>query len=313
MLIRLDLRQIRYFLALYKEQSITRAAERLNVVQPAVSMQIRRLEGDYGVKLFDRTSNGVFPNEFGEKLYDSFSKIMTDAETAHQFLMTASGRFFGDVTVGIPPSLALGPAHTIVTKYRERYPEVTLKVVEGYSSNLVEWLGSDELDLAVLSTEYSGTRLAEIELINEPLVLLRSAGERQSETEKDEVAAGQLAKLALVLPSQGNLLRTLIEEYFSEHSVELSPSLEIDSLGTVIRLVQEGGLATILPKLCAMEVAASSSLTVSTLTPRLNRKLVVAHRSKRPLSPAGDAFVNVLTETLCGSMAPIPGDQVSAG
>jgi len=295
-LIRLDLRQIRYFLALYQEHSITRAANRLNVVQPAVSMQIRRLEGDYGVELFDRTSSGVFPNRIADNLYEKFSRIMEEAEAAHQYLLTATGKVSGELRVGIPPSIAFGPAHAFLLRYQRDFPEVSVHLSEGYSSNLVEWLLNNELDFAVLSTEHGNARLIENPLVEEALVAIWS-GDIEIDV-SEGVSLECIADLDLVLPSKRNLLRALIDEHFASNGHNLIPKLEVDSFSVVARIVQNGNFATILPKTCAQEIVAGTSLLSAPLNPMLSRRLVAAYPSNRTMSPAAEAFVDVLANEL---------------
>ncbi len=86
----MDLRQIEYFVALYNERNITIAARRLNVGQPALSMQIIRLERTFKTKLFERTSRGVVPTDIGRALYVHCTKILGDLGEAHRYLREAS-------------------------------------------------------------------------------------------------------------------------------------------------------------------------------------------------------------------------------
>src|ERR1700692_3763353 len=88
----MDLRQIEYFVALYDERSITKAARRLNVVQPALSMQISRLERTFKTKLFERTSRGVGPTDIGHSYYGLCQKILRDVYDAQRYLRAARGR-----------------------------------------------------------------------------------------------------------------------------------------------------------------------------------------------------------------------------
>ena len=87
----MDLRQIEYFVALYDERSITKAASRLNVVQPALSMQISRLERTFKTRLFERTSRGVVPTDLGRTFYGLCQKILSDVYEAQRYLRDASG------------------------------------------------------------------------------------------------------------------------------------------------------------------------------------------------------------------------------
>ena len=117
----MDLRQIEYFVALYNERSITKAARRLNVVQPALSMQIIRLEKAFKAKLFERTSRGVIPTDIGRTFYGLCTKILGDVYEARRYLREANGIITGDLTVGLMPSVA----NSVLAKVLAEIPQTT--------------------------------------------------------------------------------------------------------------------------------------------------------------------------------------------
>ena len=120
----MDLRQLRYFVALYEEHSITRAAQRLKVVQPAVSNQIRQLEASFGVALFQRTPRGVYPTSVARSLYADCVRILAQADAVEQSLRKASGTITGAITLGIAPSMAQGLLPELLVEFCASYPSV---------------------------------------------------------------------------------------------------------------------------------------------------------------------------------------------
>lgn len=295
MLARLDIRQIRYFVALYEERSITRAAARLHVVQPAVSMQLRKLEANYGVTLFDRTSHGMVPSAVANELYGRFQHILGDVDAVHNLLLGANTKIFGDVAIGLPPSLAMGPVAGVVSRYCEAFPEVTLRLAEGYSANVVEWLENGEIDLGILSTDF-GERLQTFPIAEDELVAVvpRETGQRLGES----ATLAQIAALDLILPSPRNLVRILLETHFVAADVPLVPKLTIDSLATVVHLVRSGRWSTILPRICAPELETTGNLALVPFDPPIHRRLVAAHSPRRAPSPAAEAFIRMLAEDM---------------
>src|SRR6478752_722344 len=119
----MDLRQIEYFVALYDERSITKAAARLNVVQPALSMQISRLEKTFKTKLFERTSRGVVPTDVGRTFYGLCQRILSDVYEAQRYLRDASGKISGDLAVGLMPSVANSVLPDVLAQYKAAYPD----------------------------------------------------------------------------------------------------------------------------------------------------------------------------------------------
>ncbi|MGA7600721.1 MAG: LysR family transcriptional regulator, partial [Pseudolabrys sp.] len=156
----MDLRQIEYFVALYDERSITKAASRLNVVQPALSMQISRLERTFKTRLFERTSRGVVPTDLGRTFYGLCQKILSDVYEAQRYLRDASGKVTGDLTVGLMPSVANSVLPAVLAEYKSSYPDVTLRIVEAYSGSLLDQLNSGKLDLAIVNNSSNLGRIA---------------------------------------------------------------------------------------------------------------------------------------------------------
>jgi DNA-binding transcriptional LysR family regulator len=293
----MDLRQIRFFVALYEEESITKAARRLHVVQPAVSMQIRRLESDYGVSLFDRQPHGVFPNAFSRKLYPQCIEILTKAELLNASLRDASGRLSGRLTIGVPPSLTQGLLASVLLDFHEKLPGIQLVVHEGYTANLLEWLIDEQFDFAVLSRTEGDRRLTYEPLLSEELVLVTSV---QTKLEGSQANLKDLAKLKMVVPSEQNLTRTIIETAFEQVDRRLEPAMEVDSLATVFGMLLTPGWASILP-ISALnpKSPAYGKLQIHRIAnPSITRTLVVACPVQKSLSPPARLFIQGLRETM---------------
>jgi DNA-binding transcriptional LysR family regulator len=141
----LDLRQIQYFVCLYEEGSVTRAARRLNVVQPALSMQIGRLEKRLGVDLFERNARGMIPTSAGEAMY-RLTCGAARSQDANQRMMELSGKVLGKIAVGIIPSITNSVLADVLRRFGERFPDVEIRIDEAYSGTLIDWLAAGDLD-----------------------------------------------------------------------------------------------------------------------------------------------------------------------
>jgi DNA-binding transcriptional LysR family regulator len=299
----MDLRQIQYFVSLYEEQSITKAAKRLNVVQPAVSMQIKRLEEDYGVKLFDRTSQGVYPTAIAKTLYPLCIGAMEAAGHARRALQAAAGTVTGELAIGVPPSLANGLLAEQLLEFKRRHPSVQLKVREGYSSNIVEWLTEGAIEFAVVSARENEERLRYHTLVNEELVVVTS---RQNRIKKAAIRGVDLAEFMLVLPSRQNLIRILIDAEFERAGFSVTPTMEVDSLAIVFDLISRPGWASILPTTAFRYDARAEKLQSFLLVePTIHRSLAIAFDSRREISPAAQLLVTQLEEALAGLGAAV--------
>src|SRR5437016_7053036 len=130
----MELRRIQYFLCLAEEKSVTRAARQLNIVQPALSMQIAKLEAELGQKLFERSSHGMTLTVAGEAFCRLVSPIARDVEYAKQEMARLNGRISGRVSAGLITSVAQSTMASSSATVAHLYPEITLSVCEDRKS-----------------------------------------------------------------------------------------------------------------------------------------------------------------------------------
>ena len=289
----MDLRQIEYFVALYDERSITKAARRLNVVQPALSMQISRLERTFKTKLFERTSRGVVPTDTGRTFYSLCQKILSDVDEAQRYLRDASGKVTGDLTVGLMPSVANSVLPDVLADYKSSYPDVTLRIVEAYSGSLLDQLNSGKIDLAIVNNSGDLGRAAITPLFRDYLVLVTpySAGRRIT----PEIESHRLQDFRLVLPSQRQGMRVLIDSILASKGIVLKPEIELDSLGPTLELVRESDWATILPVVAVKRAVDRKQLrSQRIIDPEIPREVIVASPLTRAPTLAAELFLKIL-------------------
>lgn len=287
------LRQIEYFAALYDERSITKAARRLNVVQPALSMQISRLERTFKTKLFERTSRGVVPTDTGRTFYGYCQKILADVDEAERYLREASGKITGNLTVGLMPSVANSVLPTVLAEYNVACPDVTLVVVEGYSGSLMDQLYSGKLDLAVVNNTGLLGRTPIVRLFRDYLVLVTrySAGKRVP----PEIQSHRLQEYKLVLPTQRQGMRLLVDSILASNGITLMPEIELDSLGPTLELVRNSDWATILPVIAVKSAVDQKQLRSQRIVePDIPRDVIAASPASRSPSPAAEIFLKIL-------------------
>ena len=161
----MTIRQLQYFLRIAELKSFSRAAAYLHVAQPALGLQVRKLEEELGVKLFNRHSRGVTPTEAGLLLRDHALVILRQVERAKLSVTDLAGPPRGKIAVGLTPTLNLILATQLVERCRRDCPEVSLSIVDAMSEDLMERVESDRLDIA-----YSYNPSAVHGLACEPLV-----------------------------------------------------------------------------------------------------------------------------------------------
>jgi DNA-binding transcriptional LysR family regulator len=303
----MEFRQINYFIALYEEGTVTRAAYRLNIVQPALSMQIGKLEESIGQKLFERTKQGMVPTAVARQMYRLFLPIMCDFSNAEAQVLSGDGAIRGHVSIGLIASITEGVLVDTLSDFSNRYPDVSVSVADGYTSALIDWVSGGRLDAAIVNRPRRPLALDVEHIVEQDMVLV--TGARFEAAVPDSLSLRELSTLGvpLVLPTRGHGLRSNIDSFAESESIELSPKFEIDSLVATVRLIEQTPMATIVPRVAVHRKLESGILRAHTITsPRLVRRVVSVSHPRRPLSPAAKLFIAMLAASLRASGGTAP-------
>jgi DNA-binding transcriptional LysR family regulator len=279
----MDLKQLKAFLTVAEQGNVTRAAEMLHLVQPAVSRQIRLLEEDIGQPLFARERHGMVLTESGRSLLGYARRALLELDRARvEISGAASGVVSGLATLGLLPSTIDVLSSPLVAAVAAQYPAVRMRIAMGYAGTLRRWLASGEVDAALL---YGAERSAEIDctpLVEEPLWAIgqRGAGLRANRP----VPLAQLASRPMVLPSAPHGIRALVEHACATGKITLQISAETNALSVQRALVLGGHGLTILPPIAVAHELRSGQLCGAPLVdPPLVRTIVLALPADRPV------------------------------
>ncbi|MFJ1260649.1 LysR family transcriptional regulator [Cupriavidus sp. CuC1] len=293
----MDLKQIQYFIALFEDGSVTRAAKRLHIVQPALSMQIARLEEELNQKLFERGAHGMSPTAAGRQMYRLFLPIMRDITHAREQLVQRDEVVSGNITIGLIASIAEGALAEALTSFRMRYPQVEVTVADGYSTTLIDWVAGGQLDVAIINKPRAQLSLDSRPLLDEEMVLATSAAHGPDLPGSVQLAS--LPAVELVLPTKRHGLRGVLDSAAHQLDMMLTPKYEIDALGTIVKLVASTNMATILPRIAVQRAVDRGTLRVhAILAPRLIRHIVRISHPRRPLSTAAEALVSIIASEI---------------
>ena len=294
-----DLRQLRYFVAIVQCGSITRASQQLNVAQPALSLHMRNMEVDLGVPLLFRTPQGVQPTEAGQILLRNARAILGQVERAEAEIRGSMGEPQGSVRLGLPSSISQILGVPLVLAARERYPAVALRVAEAMSGYVLDWLRTGRVDLGLLYRLVEDRGLRSISLLTEELVLFGPA--KFPAFAEASVPLAMLAGRPLILPSPGHGLRDLLDEHAAAAGVRLSPAVEIDAYGASKTLVEHGLGLSVLPLHAVQRDVAEGRLRAFPFDPPLRRTIHLVLPTDRPLSQAA-RVVEALCRTTLASL-----------
>lgn len=277
-----DLQRWRDFLAIAECGSLTRAALFLDVNQSLLSRHLNALERDCGARLFNRTGRGVEPSDVGARLLPHVRALLAGAENLEQEVRGESPVPVGQVVLGSLPSITNSFAGKLYKQIRAHYPGIKLKILEGSSGQVEEWLADARVDIAILYRY--GRTLAEHEqaLCTVQSYLVGRRGDRF--TQAPEVNFASLDGLPFILPSAPNGLRTALDALARQHRIALEPVIEADSLPLMRSVVAEEGLYTVLPLHAVWSEVEEGKLQASRIvSPELQRIVsMTLARSKGP-------------------------------
>lgn len=288
----MELRQLRYLVALAEERHFTRAAAREHVAQPSISQQIRRLEAEVGLTLVDRSTRHVVITEAGELLVARARRIVAQLDAAHAEMEGLRGVQSGHVSVGAMHTMGPVDVSLALAVFHERHPGVELTVREQSSEELAEMLRVDELDLAFLSVteriESHGLGLQQ--LVSEELVAILPRDHELSA--RRQVRMAELAGDEFIAHRKGARLRELLTSAGRQAGYEPRVQLESNESQRIRRLVARGLGVAILPR-SDTQGPGPETAVAALIDPSLTRDITLAWRHGRKHPPAAAEFIEL--------------------
>lgn len=296
----MDLKQLEYFVRVAELGSFTRAAQALDVAQPALSRQIRLLEVELRQTLLTRNGRGALPTDAGKLLLDHGRGILHQVARAREELGRVRGALAGRVAIGLPPSLARMLTVPLTRAFRAQLPEASLSITEGLSANMQEWLVTGRLDIAVLYNAQPSPDIDVVPLQEEELLLVqaRPSGLAQAEEPPAVVSLLEVADLPLVIPSRPNAVRMQVESEMANLGVRPRVVLEIDGVAAILDLVADGAGAAILSRNAVASSIKPSAYRLRSLQPTLRSRLSLATSSARPATLTQLTTLELIQKTL---------------
>lgn len=271
----MEIKQLRTFLAVAAYGSVTRAAEKLHIVQPALSRQIQMLEDDLGTPLFQRVGHGMQLTDAGHLLVVRAKRALEELELAKHEIMSSPESINGTVVVGLLPSVSDLLAGKLINSLRDMYPNLSIRILVGYVGYLQEWLAKDELDIALLYAHKPSPSIEITPLLNEKLYVV---GPPNTTLRLDKAESlRDLKAHSFIMPTHPHGLRTLLDHACAVSGIELDIIAETNSMNTQKSLVQANVGYTILPGLVVFDDIKNNKLTAAPITdPEINRQIVLA-------------------------------------
>ena len=290
----MNLKQLRYFVQVAELGSFSRAAVQLEIAQPALSRQIRRLETGLKQNLLYRNGRGVSVTEAGKRLVDYARGILHQVARAEEDLRDARGTLSGRVAVGLPPSIAKTITVPLTKEFRKRLPGATLSIIEGMSATMQEWLTLGRLDIALLYNPLPARGVDTIPLLEEDLFLIAPKSARSG---VKPVSLADLPSLPLIIPNRPHAIRALVEARLTALGKKPLIAFEIDGVPSILELVAEGLGYAVLPRTAMLTSARPAAYVARPIVrPRLKSRLAIAVSSQRPVTPTQQAVLDLIRD-----------------
>lgn len=269
----MNFRQLRYFAQIVEAGNMTRAAEQLNLAQPALGMQIKLLEEELGVTLLVRHSRGIDPTPEGALLYERALTILKLVEDTRREIMAAGTPAIEPLRFGITPSLMQMIGSELVLQMAEQAPGVSLSLSEEMSHLLIETLRRGELDMILAYDVPNDAGYWKRALYQEDLVLVSTSPDHS----RLPIPFAEALAEPLVLPEPRDSVRTLIDRTASELGLQLRIAHEIRSISGIKTMILRGAAGGILPYGTVLAEVEAKTLSIRPIAaPTLRRTLFLA-------------------------------------
>jgi len=251
--------QLHYVLAVAEHQNFTKAAQKVFVTQPTLSMQIQKLEEELEVQIFDRSKKPIELTEVGKKIVFQARNIVNESDRIQDIVDQQKGFIGGEFRLGIIPTIMPTLLPMFLTNFIKKYPKVKLKIEELHTEAIIDKLQDGHLDAAIAATPLEHETIKERVLYYEPFVAYTPPGHRLSKEQK--IKPEELDIDDILLLEDGHCFKEGILNICktNKDADNASFQLESGSFETLIKLANEGLGMTLLPYLHTLELPEKES------------------------------------------------------
>ena len=290
----MDIRKLNYFVAVSEQKSFTKAAEILRIAQPALGLQIRQLEQQLKVQLLVRHSRGVELTDAGVILLEHARDILERIDLARAAVRDSAPMQGERITIGMAPSISAMLSYPLIKLGAQKFPNVTIVLVEELSSVLLEWMENGRIDIAIGYELLNSAKVSGDPLFVQDFFLVRSP---KAKPRRRKINFAELANIELLMPASPHGLRELMETGAARLGVHLKIPFEVQSISVMKELVEQGVCATVLSYgAVARECEKGRLVATEIVNPTVKRIAYLAYSLRRPRSKAKDAVLAFIRE-----------------
>lgn len=307
----ISLKQLRYFSAVARHAHFGRAAEFCNVTQPALSMQIRELERELNLELFERRQQGVQLTDAGREILERAQSVLNAVRDLGDFAHHHNQLLAGGLRLGVIPSIAPYVLPPLLPKLRDRYPDLDLRIRETLTETLVDELIDGQLDVLLLALPIEHAEIETLALFQDRFLLASPPGwqpdaapsnsTRHSNRRRKELRASPelLEDGRLLLLEEGHCLRDQALAFCQLRQVDNLDTFGASSLSTIVQMVANGMGLTLLPEISvAVEARHGDIQVIPFEAPEPSRTVGLAWRTSSPRKQDFEAIGEMVGEVV---------------
>jgi DNA-binding transcriptional LysR family regulator len=288
----MELHSLQVFLTVATEKSFSRAAEKLLRTQPAVSLALQRLEMELGEKLIDRSGKELILTDAGRTVLDYARRFQSLQQELDNSIAELRDNSAGRLTIGANESTTLYLLQHI-ERYRELYPKVKVQIRRSFSSKIPNELLDGNLELGVISYDPGDERLRSKVIYTDALAFVVSPKHRLAH--RKSVPLTELGSEVFIAHNVISPYRDLVLREFQSHKVQLRMEVEMPTIETIRKLVQNNVGVAFLPRMCVeQEIDQGILCEVRVKEMHMERKIRLVYPTRRALSHAARAFLEVV-------------------
>ena len=286
----LELKQLQYFLAICDELHFARAAEKMGVSAPNISQQIRKLEEELGVLLFDRVGKTIVLTEAGAILHEHSAAAFQHLQQASHAIADLKQMQGGSLSIGVLPGDADLMFNSLLLDFHQTYPTISLSLLE--TMKVTEQVCDRSIDVGVTIGPVNDERLTSIPLFHEEFSLAVSKNDPLSA--ETYISLNRLQDLKMVTFPPEHQCRKLIDRFCMNKGFKIQPHMVTTTLSSLLQMIQSGVGACVLPRLLLDNLHNTDIKVVHLRNPTPSQNICLIYRSDRYVGYAMRTFIKTL-------------------
>ena len=292
----MEIKDMRAFHAIVDEGNISHAAQRLEIAQPALSRQMKRLETSLGVQLFERGSRRIRLTDAGQMLYSRIEKILGMVDGAVQEITEIGSGIAGTISIGTITTSGAMLLPELLTEFHRRYPNVGFKIWEGEGARILELLDNRVIEISITRTRVDDRSYDSIVLTNEPLVIVMNK-DNICGKDSNNISLKELHKVPLIIPFRW---KNVFLANCREAGVEPNIICVSDSIVQDLLFVKNGMGVALLPISSKNLLTEGELIYKKIVEPEMTTSTVVAWLKNRSLSTSSLHLIKLFREMFMG-------------